>query len=50
MDVLQAMGWGLAAALALPVGAAIGLRWRLHAWQIAAVMAFGAGALISSLT
>jgi zinc transporter, ZIP family len=50
MDVLQAMGWGLAAALALPVGAAIGLRWRLRAWQIAAVMAFGAGALISSLT
>ncbi len=44
------MGWGLVAALSLPLGAAIGLHWRLPVWQIAAIMAFGAGTLISSLS
>jgi ZIP family zinc transporter len=47
--MLEAGLWGLGAALALVVGALIGLTGRVPRGLVALVMAFGAGALISAL-
>jgi ZIP family zinc transporter len=46
---LQAAGWGLVAGSALLLGAAIGYFARVPQRLIAAVMAFGAGVLVSTL-
>lgn len=47
--MLEAGLWGLGAALALVIGALIGLTGRVPRRYVALVMAFGAGALISAL-
>jgi ZIP family zinc transporter len=47
--VLTALGWGAAAALSLTVGAVLALLRRWRAGLLGAVLAFGAGALISSV-
>lgn len=48
--MLEAVAWGFFAGVALLIGAAVGLRFRLATWVIAMVMAFGAGALIAALS
>jgi len=45
-----AFGVGLISALSLPLGAVTALLWRLEARVIAAMMAFGGGALLAALT
>src|SRR5215213_6044642 len=45
-----ALGWGALAASSLIVGALLGLERTWHAGMIAAVLAFGAGALISAVS
>ena len=45
-----AFGFGLISALSLPLGAITALLWRLEARVIAAMMAFGGGALLAALT
>jgi zinc transporter, ZIP family len=47
--MLEAASWGLVAGAALLIGAGVGLRFNLHQWVIALVMAFGVGALISAV-
>ena len=47
--MLEAAFWGLVGGLALLLGAAIGLAWRIPRRAIGLVMAFGAGVLISAL-
>jgi zinc transporter, ZIP family len=50
MPVLTAAGWGLVAASALPIGA-LAARWRAFTPRtLGAVLAFGAGTLISAVT
>jgi ZIP family zinc transporter len=46
---MQALGWGLAAAAALPLGAVAGASFRLSRRVVAGFMAFGAGTLIAAL-
>jgi ZIP family zinc transporter len=45
-----ALGWGLAAGAALPLGAAAGCWLELPQRAVAAVMAFGSGTLIAALS
>jgi ZIP family zinc transporter len=45
-----ALGWGLAAGAALPLGAAAGCWLKLPQRAVAAVMAFGSGTLIAALS
>ena len=47
---LQAAFWGLLSGFALVIGAAIGYFVRLSDALVAAIMAFGAGVLISALS
>jgi ZIP family zinc transporter len=47
--VLEAAFWGFVGGLALLVGAVLGLAWRVSPRVIGAVMAFGAGVLISAV-
>lgn len=47
---MEAFLWGLASAVSLPIGAALGLWWRPGARLTATFMAFGAGALLFALT
>jgi ZIP family zinc transporter len=47
--VLQAAFWGFVGGFALLVGAVLGLVWRVPSRVIGAVMAFGAGVLISAV-
>ncbi|MDR7085836.1 ZIP family zinc transporter [Aeromicrobium panaciterrae] len=44
----KALLYGLATALPLVIGAAIGLRWRIPRPALAALMAFGAGTMIAA--
>jgi ZIP family zinc transporter len=46
--VTKALLYGLATALPLVIGAAIGLRWRIPQPVLAALMAFGAGTMIAA--
>ena len=46
---MQALGWGLVAAAALPLGAIVGASFRLSPRIVAGFMAFGAGTLIAAL-
>lgn len=46
---MQALGWGLVAAAALPLGAIVGASFRLSRRVVAGFMAFGAGTLIAAL-
>ena len=46
----QALFWGFASALSLPLGAALGLAWKPGPRVTSAFMAFGAGALLFALT
>jgi ZIP family zinc transporter len=46
--VTKALLYGLATALPLVIGAAIGLRWRMPRPVLAALMAFGAGTMIAA--
>jgi ZIP family zinc transporter len=46
--MLTALFYGLATALPLVVGAAVGLRWTLPQRVLAALMAFGAGTMIAA--
>ena len=46
---MQALGWGLVAAAALPLGAIVGAWFRLSPRVVAGFMAFGAGTLIAAL-
>lgn len=46
---MQALGWGLVAAVALPLGAIVGASFRLSRRIVAGFMAFGAGTLIAAL-
>jgi ZIP family zinc transporter len=47
---LTALGWGLVAGAALPLGAAAGYYFKLPQRAVAGVMAFGSGTLIAALT
>ncbi|MCB0419955.1 MAG: cyclic nucleotide-binding domain-containing protein, partial [Bdellovibrionales bacterium] len=47
---LSAFSWGIASAVSLPLGAAIGLWWKPKRKVNSAFMAFGAGALLFALT
>jgi CRP-like cAMP-binding protein len=46
----QAFFWGIASAVSLPLGAALGLAWRPGSRISSAFMAFGAGALLFALS
>lgn len=46
----QAFLWGIASAVSLPLGAALGLAWRPGSRISSAFMAFGAGALLFALS
>jgi ZIP family zinc transporter len=46
--MVKALLYGLATALPLVIGAAIGLRWRIPRPALAALMAFGAGTMIAA--
>ncbi|MCP2159718.1 hypothetical protein LX12_000897 [Williamsia serinedens] len=48
--VITAVLYGLATALPLAAGAAIGLRWTLPRWLLAGLMAFGAGTMIAAVS
>lgn len=49
-DPFRAFAWGLASAVSLPLGAALGVRFTpAHRWT-SMLMAFGAGALLAALT
>ena len=48
--MIRAAWWGFVAASALPIGAVIAMRWRIGRRTLGAVMAFGAGALITAVT
>jgi ZIP family zinc transporter len=49
-DVIQAAAWGFVAASALPLGAIVAMRTTLSTRTVGAIMAFGAGTLISAVT
>ena len=49
-DVIQAAVWGFVAASALPLGALVAMRTTLSTRTVGAIMAFGAGTLISAVT
>ena len=49
-DVIQAALWGFVAASALPLGALVAMRTELSTRTVGAIMAFGAGTLISAVT
>jgi ZIP family zinc transporter len=49
-DVIQAAVWGFVAASALPIGALVAMRTTLSTRTVGAIMAFGAGTLISAVT
>ena len=49
-DVVQAALWGFLAASALPLGALFATRYTLSTRTIGAIMAFGAGTLITAVT
>src|SRR5688572_17039796 len=49
-DVIQAALWGFVAASALPLGALVAMRTTLSTRTVGAIMAFGAGTLISAVT
>lgn len=49
-DVIQAALWGFVAASALPLGALVAMRTTLSKRTVGAIMAFGAGTLISAVT
>jgi ZIP family zinc transporter len=49
-DVIQAAAWGFVAASALPLGALVAMRTTLSPRTVGAIMAFGAGTLISAIT
>ncbi len=49
LEALLAGGWGVVAASALVLGAAIGVLWKVPEPLVAGVMAFGAGGLVSTL-
>ncbi|MEH3154901.1 MAG: ZIP family metal transporter [Gordonia paraffinivorans] len=48
--MITAVLYGLATALPLAAGAAIGLRWTLPRWLLAGLMAFGAGTMIAAVS
>lgn len=48
--MLQALFFGLLASSAFPIGVAIGLTWRPPRRVVAAIIAFGAGVLVSALS
>ncbi|MGZ8631906.1 MAG: ZIP family metal transporter [Actinomycetota bacterium] len=48
--MIRAAWWGFVAASALPIGAVIAMRWRIGRRTLGAVMAFGAGTLITAVT
>jgi ZIP family zinc transporter len=49
-ELLPVLGWGLVAAVALPLGAVVGCFAKLPQRVVAGIMAFGAGALITALS
>jgi zinc transporter ZupT len=49
-SVIQALGFGLLSAVSLPLGALVARVWIPRDRILAALMAFGAGALLSALT
>jgi ZIP family zinc transporter len=49
-DVVRAAFWGFVAASALPLGASFAMRYTLSTRTVGAIMAFGAGTLISAVT
>ena len=49
-DVIQAAAWGFVAASALPLGALVAMSTTLSTRTVGAIMAFGAGTLISAVT
>ena len=49
-DVVRAALWGFLAASALPLGALFAMRYTLPTRTVGAIMAFGAGTLITAVT